>query len=99
VATAKAFQLVVPQKPSASLKTLIELPVQEWDGKIVNQFESSVFQSYPEVKALKERLYDLGAANASMSGSGSCVFGLFSELPMGLEGLFPAPFLTFSQKL
>ena len=99
VSTVKAFQLVVPAKPANSLKTVIQLPVQEWKEKVINQFESSVFQSYPEIGELKNRLYNLGASYASMSGSGSCVFGLFQQLPLGLESLFPAPFLTFSQKL
>lgn len=99
VATAKAFQLVVPAKPAISLKNLIQLPVQEWKNNVINQFESSVFQQYPQVGELKQSMYDLGATYASMSGSGSCVFGLFNELPDRVESLFPAPFLTFSQEL
>lgn len=99
VSTAKAFQLVVPAKPAISLKNLIQLPVQEWRNNVINQFELSVFQQYPEVQELKQSMYDLGAAYASMSGSGSCVFGLFKELPNRIESLFPAPFLTFSQEL
>ena len=99
VSTAKAFQWVVPEKSGNSLKTLIQLPVQEWKDQVVNQFESSVFKQYPEIGELKKRLYDSGAVYASMSGSGSCVFGLFQELPHGWKSLFPASFLTFSQKL
>lgn len=99
VSTVKAFQWVVPQIPSQSLKTLLELPVQQWKGQVVNQFESSVFQHYPEIGYLKERLYEMGAVYASMSGSGSCVFGLFRQQLHGYENLFPVSFLTFSQKL
>ena len=99
VATGKAFQFVVPKKPDTSLKTLVKLPVQEWKDKVVNQFEASVFQQYPEISKVKQRLYDHGAAYASMSGSGSCVYGLFHELPEKWESLFHAPFLTFSQRL
>jgi len=99
VATAKAFQLVVPKEPAISLKTLIELPVQEWKDKITNQFEPSVFEQYPEIGDVRQSLYDLGAVYASMSGSGSCVFGLFYDLPDSLENLFPAPLLTFIQKI
>lgn len=99
VPTAKAFQWIVPAKPPVSLKALVQQPVAEWKNSITNQFESSVFQTYPEIGELKNQLYDLGASYASMSGSGSCVFGLFQELPHGYERLFPAPFLTFSQKL
>ncbi len=99
VATGKAFQFVVPAKPKISLKTLIQLPVQDWKNKILNQFEPSVFQQYPEINDVKQSLYDLGAVYASMSGSGSCVFGLFYDLPDSFKNLFPAPFLTFSQKI
>lgn len=99
VSTVKAFQFIVPEKPAISLKGLIKLPVQEWKGKVTNQFEPSVFQHYPVIGDVKQSLYDLGAAYASMSGSGSCVFGLFKEIPDGWKNLFPAPFLTFSQKL
>ncbi|HAH22851.1 MAG TPA: 4-(cytidine 5'-diphospho)-2-C-methyl-D-erythritol kinase [Prolixibacteraceae bacterium] len=99
VSTVRAFQLIVPETPKKSLKSLIQLPVQEWKDKVVNQFESSVFQLYPEIGELKQRLYNLGAAYASMSGSGSCVFGLFQQLPEKWESQFSASFLTFSQKL
>jgi len=99
VSTAKAFQNVVPQKPAVSLSELINLPVHDWKNNIINQFESSVFPQYPEISIVKAQLYDMGAVYASMSGSGSCVFGLFSELPANIERLFPAPFLTFSQQI
>lgn len=99
VSTAKAFQNVVPQKPAVSLSELINLPVQDWKNNIVNQFESSVFPQYPEIGNIKTQLYDMGAVYASMSGSGSCVFGLFNELPASIETLFPASFLTFSQQI
>ncbi|MGE5427580.1 MAG: 4-(cytidine 5'-diphospho)-2-C-methyl-D-erythritol kinase [Methylococcaceae bacterium] len=98
VPTAKAFQWIVPEKPELSLKSLVKLPVELWRDSIVNQFESSVFQLFPQIKEVKEKLYDMGASYASMSGSGSCVFGLFSELPKDWKTVFPAPFLTFSQR-
>ncbi|HEX7585784.1 MAG TPA: 4-(cytidine 5'-diphospho)-2-C-methyl-D-erythritol kinase [Prolixibacteraceae bacterium] len=99
VSTAKAFQLVTPKKSTVSLPELLQLPVEEWKENIVNQFESSVFQQYPEIEAVRQQLYDRGAIYASMSGSGSCVFGLFRELPIIGKHLFPEPFLTFSQKI
>jgi len=99
VSTAKAFKYVVPKKSEVSLPELLCLPVQEWKGKVINQFEQSVFQEYPEIGTVRQKLYDSGAVYASMSGSGSCVFGLFSELPPNFKSLFPSPFLTFSQRI
>jgi 4-diphosphocytidyl-2-C-methyl-D-erythritol kinase len=99
VSTTRAFRNVVPQKPAISLSELINLPVQDWKNNIINQFESSVFPQYPKIGNIKTQLYDMGAVYASMSGSGSCVFGLFNELPTNFENLFPASFLTFSQQI
>jgi len=99
VATNKAFQFIEPQKTESALTDLIMLPVQEWRGKITNQFESSVFQQFPEIARLEEMLYKLGAVYSSMSGSGSCVFGLFREIPKNWQDQLPPDYLTFSQQL
>lgn len=98
VSTAKAFQWIVPEKTEISLPELLRLPVKEWKDKVVNQFESSVFQQYPEIREIRKQLYNLGADYASLSGSGSCVFGLFRDLPVNYKSKFPFSFLTFSQK-
>lgn len=99
VSTAKAFQFIVPEKSKVSLAELISLPVQNWKHKVVNQFEESVFQQYPEIGAIRQELYKMGADYASMSGSGSCVFGLFHELPDRWKNRFPVDYLTYSQQL
>jgi len=98
VSTAKAFQFVVPKKSTVSLVESLSLPLPEWKDKVINHFEPSVFQQYPEIGYLKQKLYDLGAEYASMSGSGSCVFGLFNQLPLHWERHFPADYLTYSQQ-
>jgi 4-diphosphocytidyl-2-C-methyl-D-erythritol kinase len=99
VSTANAFQFISPQKSEVSLPQLLQLPVHDWKGKVINQFEYSVFQSYPEIRSVRDKLYELGAVYASMSGSGSCVFGIFHNLPGHISELFPLPFLTFSQQI
>ncbi len=99
VSTAKAFQFVKPQKTVTSLPENLQMPVQDWKSTVINQFESSVFQQFPEIGEIRRKLYELGAEYASMSGSGSSVFGIFRQIPEGIEKLFPAPFLTFSKRL
>jgi 4-diphosphocytidyl-2-C-methyl-D-erythritol kinase len=79
VSTKEAYSLVMPNKPVLSLFDAIKKPVQQWKNLIKNDFETSVFQLYPELKKIKEQLYSLGAIYASMSGSGSAVYGIFSE--------------------
>ena len=79
VSTADAYNGIKPEIPSTSLKDLIHLPFQEWKSNLRNDFEYSVFAKYPQIAALKAALYDAGAGYAAMSGSGSCVFGIFEN--------------------
>ncbi len=77
VSTKEAFAGIVPARKEEPLKELIHLPVEEWRGRIVNDFEASLFPAHPILPRLKEILYAGGAAYASMSGSGSAMYGLF----------------------
>lgn len=77
VSTKDAFAKIKPHRPTLSLKQVIELPIEEWKGHMVNDFEESVFPQFPAIEAIKEEMYRQGAIYASMSGSGSSVYGLF----------------------
>ena len=82
VSTPEAYSLVIPEKPQTSLIDLIKRPVTEWKDTIKNDFEKSVFPKYPEIESIKKSMYELGAVYASMSGSGSSVYGIFDiEIP------------------
>ncbi len=81
VSTADAYRRVTPKQPSFSLPNLAQLPIEEWKNVLVNDFEVSVFEQFPLIADVKQRLYDAGAVYASMSGSGSSVFGIFTEAP------------------
>lgn len=78
VSTREAFSQIRPCRPTHSLKDLIKQPVNEWKDLLVNDFESSVFPQHPIIGEIKDDLYQKGALYASMSGSGSSVYGLFS---------------------
>ena len=79
VSTAEAFAGVTPRKPDFDLRFLPYLPIEEWKDKVVNDFETTVFPLHPELGTLKESLYKSGAVYASMSGSGSAIYGLYSQ--------------------
>ena len=92
VSTADAYSLVSPHKPQQSLRESLRLPVEEWKNHVVNDFESSVFKKFPEIAAIKDRLYDLGALYASMSGSGSAVYGIFNQPVQYVDEVFAGYF-------
>lgn len=80
--TKMAYQGVTPKKPDLNIKTIIETkPIEQWKDVLVNDFETSVFKNLPQLKDLKQELYKAGAIYASMSGSGSAVFGIFKNKP------------------
>jgi 4-diphosphocytidyl-2-C-methyl-D-erythritol kinase len=79
VNTAEAFSGITPAVPVKSVKEIIQQPINTWKKELVNDFETTVFSKYPEIKSIKETLYSKGAVYASMSGSGSTVYGIFKD--------------------
>jgi len=88
VSTRDAFSQIKPERPAVSLKEIVKQPIESWKGSMKNDFESSVFQKFPEIAAIKDELYDLGAVYAAMSGSGSAVYGIFREPIENVEDKF-----------
>ena len=66
-------------KNPLSLREALKLPVEQWSGHVVNDFEATVCPRHPEIPALIADFYRRGASYAAMSGSGSSVFGLFRK--------------------
>ena len=81
ISTAEAYAGVTPKQPAVPLRTLLEAPIETWRGQVHNDFEDSLFPKYPVLATLKQQLYDAGAVYASMSGSGSTIYGIFSAPP------------------
>jgi len=79
VSTSNAYSGVKVQKSAFSLLNLSEKSISEWKDIVVNDFEKSVFLKFPAIAAIKETLYQQGALYASMSGSGSSVYGIFDK--------------------
>ncbi|MDP2423522.1 MAG: 4-(cytidine 5'-diphospho)-2-C-methyl-D-erythritol kinase [Bacteroidales bacterium] len=85
ISTTWAYSSIAPRPRKNSLEEIINLPVKEWKNRLENDFENAVFKKNPEVEVLKNILYDQGADYASLTGSGSGIFGLFSNDPGILE--------------
>lgn len=93
VSTREAFSMITPRRPERSLLEALSHPVEEWRGTVVNDFEKSVFSHHPEIAAIKMTLYDMGATYASMTGSGSSVFGLFRHRQPEAQDVFKDHFV------
>ena len=79
IATPWAFQQILPCKKDHLIRDIIQQPIQTWKQYLVNDFEAPVIQAHPIIGALKNDLYQQGAIYASMSGSGSSLFGIFEK--------------------
>lgn len=79
VSTAEAYRGIKPQVPQIPLSEILALPVDKWKDCLVNDFETTVFAVHPELASIKDSLYESGAVYASMSGSGSALFGIYPK--------------------
>lgn len=88
VSTKKAYSIVPKRKknglgdeddehPYAPVTEAITMPVEKWQGIIVNDFEAPVFKEFPQLEKVKASLKETGAVYVSMTGSGSAIYGLF----------------------
>ena len=97
VSTKEAYGGIVPATPEHDLLEAIKAPIAEWRHTVSNDFEKNVFRLHPKIAAIKQTLYDMGAVYASMSGSGSTVFGLFQHAVEEAERVFDDCFVWQSK--
>ena len=81
VSTKEAYSGVKPAVPEVRLAEALQRPIEEWQGVVKNDFEPHIFVAHPAIAELKKEMLDAGAVYASMSGSGSAVFGIFENRP------------------
>ena len=79
VSTKDAFATITPRKPMFDLSRIAETPVSRWRDNISNDFEDPIFSRHPELSTIKRSLYEAGAIYASMTGSGSAIYGIFEK--------------------
>lgn len=82
ISTKEAFNNILPSMQEINYNEIIAKNVINYDllrTSVQNDFEKYVFIKYPEIERIKKKLYDSGAMYASMSGSGSTLFGIFNK--------------------
>jgi 4-diphosphocytidyl-2-C-methyl-D-erythritol kinase len=79
ISTAEAYSRCLPDDGGPSLPWLIGQPIHQWRDTLTNDFEAPLFGEYPVLRKIKQTLYDRGAIYAAMTGSGSCLFGIFEK--------------------
>lgn len=99
VDTKTAYSGVVPSEFAFNFKEIIDEPISNWEGRIKNDFETTLFVKYPELAHLKSRLSEIGALYASMSGSGSSVYGIFDQKPVVNPSDFPSGSFIWQEEL
>ncbi|WP_031528900.1 4-(cytidine 5'-diphospho)-2-C-methyl-D-erythritol kinase [Dyadobacter crusticola] len=79
ISTVEAYSGIKPQRSDADLRSLLSKPIGTWKDHVKNDFEATLFPKYALLSEIKEELYKQGALYASMSGSGSTIFGIFEQ--------------------
>ena len=82
VPTAQAYAKVTPAPSQMPILEILATPIEQWKHHLHNDFEVSVFAQHPLLQEIKDKIYAAGALYASMSGSGSSIFGIFSDANM-----------------
>jgi 4-diphosphocytidyl-2-C-methyl-D-erythritol kinase len=99
ISTAEAYARVTAAPPRHDLRQALSQPLETWRDTVSNDFEDALTPIYPVLGEIKKQLYAAGAAYASLSGSGSAVYGLFpgQEQPPQLK--LPAEYLVWDGRL
>jgi 4-diphosphocytidyl-2-C-methyl-D-erythritol kinase len=95
VSTREAFSGLTPQTPAKPIKLIIQQPVASWKDELVNDFEKTIFPIHPTIENIKEQLYNMGAVYASMTGTGSTVFGIFNKEELPALNVFDSFFVKW----
>jgi 4-diphosphocytidyl-2-C-methyl-D-erythritol kinase len=93
VSTSEVFSLQKAASDSKSVKEVIQQPIETWQTELKNELEKPVFKKYPEIESIKAKLYRSGAIYASMTGSGSTIYAIFSK-ETELKNDFPSGYLV-----
>ena len=98
ISTREAYAQIKPHTPDRCCRDIVRQPIATWRDQLTNDFEGPIFGRHPLLADIKQRLYDMGALYAQMSGSGSAIFGIFDRPCTQLASTFKDMF-TYTGKL
>ncbi len=100
ISTKEAFSGIGFSSATNSLVNKIQAPIESWKENISNDFENTIFPNHPEIAEIKAKLYQNGAIYASMTGTGSSVYGIFNHKPNSLiKTILPSTYFEWISKL
>lgn len=92
ISTQEAFANIKTGKRHYQIEDLIKKPIEKWQNALVNDFEEVAFLKYPILQTIKDTLLINGAVYASLTGSGSALYGIFKQ-PVNMNKCFPDYFI------
>ena len=96
ISTQEAYRNLTPAIPDVPIREILEKkPVEEWKDILANDFEEFAFKKFPVLEDIKNKLYNAGALYASMTGSGSGMYGIFENSPLQMPD-FPSGYIIWS---
>lgn len=97
ISTQEAFSNIIPKSNTFNYTNIKSTKISEWNGKVINDFEKSIFQLNPIIADIKTTLNQNGSLFSLMSGTGSTVYGIFESLSKAksIAKLFPNNYFTF----
>jgi 4-diphosphocytidyl-2-C-methyl-D-erythritol kinase len=98
--TGWAFKKIRPARPIMKISDIFQEGLIDFDrikSYVKNDFEAIVFKEFPLIEQIKEEFYQQGAEFALMSGTGSTVYGIFSNLQKAhwAEEYFKQQYFTY----
>ncbi len=79
ISTKEAYANIRTNDKNESIEQIVLNRVEDWQGRLKNDFEVALFPKYPVLDEIKKQLYEQSAIYAAMSGSGSTMFGIFEN--------------------
>jgi 4-diphosphocytidyl-2-C-methyl-D-erythritol kinase len=97
ISTKEAFSNITPKQSLFKYSEILNYEMNKLEGKVVNDFEASVFKLYPEIEKIKNKLNENGSIFSLMSGTGSTVYGIFESYTKAksVAESFPKSYFTF----